>query len=65
MTIVWRTGARLSLLGLISALAVCSQANPGRDSASTEIEHNKLTPDEVAAGWLQVYDGVAAEGRRG
>tara|TARA_B110000014_G_scaffold60402_1_gene40878 strand:+ start:741 stop:1514 length:774 start_codon:yes stop_codon:yes gene_type:complete len=63
--IVWRTGTRLSLLGLISALAVCSQANPGRDSASTEIEHNKLTPEEVAAGWLLLFDGVSTDGWRG
>ena len=65
MPTVWRAGARLSLLGLISALTVCSQADTGRDNASTETEYNKLTPEEVAAGWLLLFDGVSTDGWRG
>ena len=65
MAIIWRTGARLSLLGLISALTVCAQTNQGRGNTPAETEHNKLTPEEVAAGWLLLFDGVSTDGWRG
>ncbi|MEO2124470.1 MAG: hypothetical protein ABGY10_14260, partial [bacterium] len=56
---------RICLLGLISALTVCSQTNQGRDNTPVETEHNKLTTEEVAAGWLLLFDGVSTDGWRG
>ena len=66
-----RTGVSFSVLGLVSVLTVCSQAEQARDEVraeagiSHEAEHNMLTSEEVAAGWILLFDGVSTNGWRG
>ena len=66
-----RAGVCFSVLGLVSVLTVCSQAEQARDEVraeagiSHEAEHNMLTSEEVAAGWSLLFYGFSTKGWRG